>query len=633
MRASGGLAAGSGLVVLGALGVAAIAWAPLWTPPADADAASRHAYMVGIFEDPSARNPWARNGPNNGTWNAYVAAGEAPVLFDYSVKDDWIPALAADIPSPLQYDEELQLWRSTVRLKTGHYWSDGTPITARDVAFTFATLAQLGSTKLGGNYPTFAPEEVLSRVEALDDETVEFFLEKRDARYRAGVLRAPIVQRGYWEPHVKAALASTDPIQAIVNVDVVDEPVAGAFLQGTWERGSFVDRPINRRFSGRNRVQAVYANGAVRLDDGSGHTWEGYGTPEGPPSLTVATGPHLDSVHYRVFGTQAAGVLALQSGEVSLLLNPIGLSRGFEDQLRGTPGVSVISNPSNGIRFLGFNVRREPMRRQPFRQAVATLIDREFITEQVLQGAAYPLSSIVPPANVAWFNPGIKVPGAGMSRADRIREAVRLLESSGFSWSSKPVLAADGTLKQPGRGLRMPDGTPVRPLEILCPTEAYDAMRGAFATWTTRWMNDVGIPVRAVPLAFNVLLTRTSDQQDMDMWILGFSLSRYPTYLQAFFHSRYAGKRARNAGGYSSPEYDRLADAFLEEADDMVRAKELAFQLQERLNRDAPWIPLFDSPLVEAFRSDQVRYPATSMIGGLQMDPRYGFIDAVESAQ
>jgi len=64
-----------------------------------------------------------------------------------------------------------------------------------------------------------------------------------------------------------------------------------------------------------------------------------------------------------------------------------------------------------------------------------------------------------------------------------------------------------------------------------------------------------------------------------------------------------------------------------------VRAKELAFQLQERLNRDAPWIPLFDSPLVEAFRSDQVRYPATSMIGGLQMDPRYGFIDAVESAQ
>jgi ABC-type transport system substrate-binding protein len=220
-----------------------------------------------------------------------------------------------------------------------------------------------------------------------------------------------------------------------------------------------------------------------------------------------------------------------------------------------------------------------------------------------------------------------------MARADRIREAVRLLESGGFSWANKPVLAVDGSLTQPGRGLRMPDGTPVRPLELLAPTESYDAMRSAFATWTARWLNEVGIPVRTVPLAFNVLVSRTGDQQDMDMWILGFALPRYPTYLQAFFHSTYSGLRGRNAGGYSSPEYDRLADAFLEEADDMVRAKELAFQLQDLLNRDAPWIPLFDTPLVEAYRSDQVRYPATNMIGGLQVEPRSGFIDAVELVQ
>ena len=326
-------------------------------------------------------------------------------------------------------------------------------------------------------------------------------------------------------------------------------------------------------------------------------------------------------------------MLALQSGDVSLLLNSLGLSRGFEDQLRATPGISIVKNSANGIRFLGFNVRREPMQRQPFRQAVATLIDREFITDQVLQGAAFPLSSIVPPSNVAWFNPNITVPGNGMSRAARIREAVRLLESVGFSWASKPVIAQDGSLRQAGRGLRSPDGTPVRPLELLCPTEAYDAMRAAFATWTARWLNEVGIPVHVTPLAFNVLLSRTGDQQDMDMWMSGFALARYPTHLQSFFHSRYTGLRGRNAGGYSNPEYDRLADAFLDEADDMVRAKDLAFQLQEMLNREGPWIPLFDTPLTEAYRSDQVRYAATNMIGGLQGDPRFGFIDSVELAK
>ena len=62
-----------------------------------------------------------------------------------------------------------------------------------------------------------------------DDLTVEFSLKKRDARFRFGVLTgAPIVQRGFWEPHVKAALASPDPLKALFNVDTADEPVAVA---------------------------------------------------------------------------------------------------------------------------------------------------------------------------------------------------------------------------------------------------------------------------------------------------------------------------------------------------------------------------------------------------------------------
>jgi ABC-type transport system substrate-binding protein len=259
------------------------------------------------------------------------------------------------------------VWRSTVRLDRDRFWSDGTSISARDVAFTFSTFVAFGPTKLGGNVPAFAPEDLIDHVDAPDDFTVEFSLKKRDARFRFGILNAPIVQRGFWEPYVKAALATADPLKAILNVDVVDEPVAGAFLQGTWERGAFVDRPVNRRFSDKDSTQDMFANGAVRLHDSNGRSWTGYGDPVGAPAVRVATGPHVDGIHYRVFGTQAAGVLALQSGQVSLLLNPIGLEKGFQDQLQKESGISVISNLNNGIRFMGFNVRREPMRRLPFR--------------------------------------------------------------------------------------------------------------------------------------------------------------------------------------------------------------------------------------------------------------------------
>jgi ABC-type transport system substrate-binding protein len=543
-----------------------------------------------------------------------------------------MPALAVDAPTPLEQDPQSLLWRSTVRMRAGQVWSDGTPVTAHDVAFTFRAIAALDSTKLGGNFPAIAPPDVLDHVEPRDDYTVEFFLKRRDARYRFGLLTAPIFQRRFWEPHLEKALASNNPPQAMFDVNVADEPVFGSFLSGTWERGSFINRPANRRYPLRGAREQIYPNGAVRITDDE-HVWTGYGTPEGEADVEVAFGPHVDSVHYRIYGNQAAGVLALQAGQVDFLFNSLGLEKGFRDQLRTVPGVTLVENANNGIRYMAFNLRREPMRRLPFRQAVATLIDREFITERVLQGVATPLYSVVPPGNVFWYNPKVQRYGERLSRAERIREAVGLLEAGGFTWAQKPVLDATGALTTAGRGLRLPGGAPVPTLELLGPGEAYDPLRATFASWIERWLNEVGIPVRNNLTSFNVVVERVTDRQDFDMFILGWSLTIYPQYLNNFFHSRYAGPRGFNAQGYQNPEYDRLVEEFLAEADDMNRSRELAFGLQEYLARDLPYVVLFDTPLVEVYRSDRVRYPTTEGLGGIQgvqLSDRAGFIHAVQ---
>jgi ABC-type transport system substrate-binding protein len=625
----------AGLVVLASVGVVFILTSPRWAVPGQ-DADGRR-YMTGIFEDPSARNPWAIFGPNSSTWNTFVTAGAYPGLFGYTTERlDWIPRLAEDVPTPLQFDEQQKLWRSVVRLKRGILWSDGTPITAYDVAFTFDSIKKFGATNLGGNFPALAPDDVLSHVVAVDDYTVEFLMTKRDARYRFGILTAPIFHRGFWEPHVKTALVAEEPLKAIFEVDVVDEPVAGAFLRGTWERGSFVDRPVNRRRTPTVREEQLYPGGAVRLIDGEGKEWTGYGQPDGSPSLRVSNEPRADAVHYRVYGSLAAGVLALQAGEVSFLFNPLGLEKGFEDQLKGQPGITILRNPNNAIRFMGFNFRREPMRQLAFRQAVAALIDREFITQRVLQGVASPSRSVVPEANTAWYNPDVTEFGKGMSRGDRIREAVRILEAGGFSWASKPQVGPDGSLVRAGQGLRMPNGQPVRTIELLAPPESYDPLRATFAAWAERWLNEVGIPIRKTYLAFNVLMTRVNDQQEMDMWILGYSLTLYPSFLSSMFHSQYTSLRARNSAGYVSKEYDALVEEFLSEADDMVRARQLAFQLQEKLATDLPWLPLFETPVVEAYRSDQVIFPSTRGLGGIQRAQNGdmpGLIESIDLAQ
>lgn len=636
----GGATALTGLLGIAAAGLTLIVSAESWRAPLDPEAAGEEArrtsYVTAIFEDVTARNPWSVLGPNTTIWNSYVTADVHPTLFAYTTRRfDWVPHLAADLPTPLTQDEATGLWRSRVTLQDDWVWSDGTPITAHDVAFTFGAIAALGANTLGGNFPAIAPPDLLSGVQAIDDVTVEFALTRRDGRYNFGILTAPILQRGFWEPHLEAALATDDPARAIFDVDVVDEPVYGSFLYGTWERGAFVNRPANRRFSLRGAREILYPNGAVRLAHGD-HQWTGYGDPAEPPELEVVTGPFVDSVHYRIYGNQATAVLALQAGQIDFIFNSLGLERGFRDQLRGTPGVTLVENPSNGIRYMAFNLRREPMRRLPFRQAVAVLVDREFVTDRVLQGAATPLYSVVPSPNEFWFNPDVTVYGRGMTRAERIQEAVRILESAGFSWAQKPVLDAGGALVTPGRGLRLPGGEPVRPIELIGPGEAYDPLRATFASWIERWLNEAGIPVRTQLSAFNVVSDRVFDTQDFDMYILGWTLSIYPSYLDGFFHSRYTGLRGQNAMGYANPEFDARVEAFLSESDDMARARMLAFELQDFLARDLPYLVLFDTPIVEAYRSDHVRYPATEGLGGIQnvhLRERAGFIHAVQLVQ
>ena len=96
-------------------------------------------------------------------------------------------------------------------------------------------------------------------------------------------------------------------------------------------------------------------------------------------------------------------------------------------------------------------------------------------------------------------------------------------------------------------------------------------MRATFAIWIERWLNDVGIPARANLVGFNVIVDNLfSDtvQEDLDMWMLGWSLSLFPDYVEAFFNSRHAPENEEggyNWGGYANPEFDDLSFSLLSE--------------------------------------------------------------------
>ena len=592
------------------------------TPTAISDSEPK-VYRVGIAEDLTTTNYWAYIGPDGTVWNGYVLGGSKPVLYGYSAQRyDWIPSLAADFPSPLAEEvvDGETFWTTEVELKQGVMWSDGSEVTAEDFAFTAHTAVEL---QLTGSWPSIVDPEYFDRAEAIDPYNLKIYFKQKPglARWQFGLAFMPIFSKAYWEPVVDLARQKgelTEQQKALFAHVPDREPSAGGFLFDQWERGAFAEKAANDDyyFNGTEVIQ--YANGAYVASKSGAYEFTAFGDPTGTVTLEYTEGPYSESTIYSIYGSQDAAVLALKKGDIDFMLNPLGLSKGLRDQLTGEPGLTTIENASDGMRYLGFNFRKPPMDNRAFRQAVATLIDKEFLVDSILQGVAIPIYTTVPEGNGAWYNPDVPLIGKGLSRAERVAEAVRLLKEAGFSWATEPRMSEDGNfVEQLGQGLKMPDGEPVPPMELLSPSAGYDPLRSTFAIWIERWLNEVGIPLRANLTGFNVIVEKVFDQQDFDMWVLGWGLSPFPDYLEAFFHSKHSQLEGHNPGGYDNPEFDKLAEQLLTETD-LEAARQQVFEMQAFLAEDLPYVVLFDTPIVETYRSGRVEFPYTETWGGLQ---------------
>jgi ABC-type transport system substrate-binding protein len=178
------------------------------------------------------------------------------------------------------------------------------------------------------------------------------------------------------------------------------------------------------------------------------------------------------------------------------------------------------------------------------------------------------------------------------------------------------TLSADGKLYFYGAGDKTKDRMPT--VNFIYPNSAYDPRRALFGVQTEKWLNQIGVPVRGVPTGFNVIVTKVFDEQDFDVWSLGWSLGGLtpPDYLESFFHTRHTELGDDNPQGYSNPEVDALLDEFLKTLD-LNKARELVFKIQEILLVESPYVPLFDTVIVDAWRDDKVVYPFVERTQGI----------------
>lgn len=256
-------------------------------------------------------------------------------------------AESAEFTAPTEY---------TVVLKSGLKWANGNDLTASDVKFSFdrqlAIAADNGPSTLLYN---------LDSTEVKDDLTVVFHLKNANDQIWPQILSSPA------GPIVDEDVFSADSVTP--DKDIVD----------------------GEAFAGPYTISSYKFNELVQFK-----AYDGYdGLLEAPKTATI---------NLKYFADQSNMKLAVQEGDIDVATR--SLSATDIESLEGNDNVTVHKGPGGEIRYIVFNfdtmpfgaktAEADPAKSLAVRQAIADLIDRDAIANQVYKGTYLPLYSYVP---------------------------------------------------------------------------------------------------------------------------------------------------------------------------------------------------------------------------------------------
>jgi peptide/nickel transport system substrate-binding protein len=430
----------------------------------------------------------------------------------------------------------------TVRLRRDVHWHDGTQTTAADVVFTFTRAMDPA-----GAFPNAAYFQHWRGVEPLDSFTVRF----------------------RFAPHA-------DPLAGLPFTPVMPAHLLDSIAPERMRQAAFNRAPV-----GNGPFRFVEYRAGDRL------------VLAANPDFPVALGgpPNIERLIWRVIPEPAAQLIALQTGEVDLILSP--RSEQVRD-LDADPRLRAVIRPARQYAFVGWNGRRPPLDDPRVRQALTLAIDRQRIVQALRAG--YGELAVGPIGSYHW----------GYDRA---------LRPLPFSRdSARALLRAAGFHDRSGSGTLENDGGRTLAIELLIPP---DPMNRDLAELIRADLAAVGVRMTTRPTDGATLVgTITGTARDFDAVLIAWE-SDFRLNLRDIFHSDAAETGAFQLAGYRNPEVDALIDQAALEPD-RERALPMLHRLQQILREEQPWSFLYYYPDA---------YLASERVRDLEMDIRGAFVN------
>lgn len=365
-----------------------------------------------------------------------------------------------------------------IHLRHGIKWSDGKPITADDVVFTwqniifdgFGNTSTRDSIIIDGKLPT---------VKKIDDYTVEFKTPQPFAPF-IRMLSTSIAPKHIFEPAVKKGKEYFETFLS-TNIDPKILVTSGAFKLKEYV-------PAQRVVFERNPNYYMINKNNQKL-------------------------PYLDKLVYLIVGDINNEVLKFEGGELDTIgLQGANVARFKELEKHSNFKVYNLG-PDTGTMFVSFNLNNRKdkngkyfvdLKKQRwfqdknFRQAVDYAIDRKNMVLNIANGLAAPLYT-AESLNSIYLNKNLKP-------YDRnIEQSKDLLKKSGYWWDKKGHL-----MDKFGNHV-----------EFNLFTNAGNTEREAIGVMVKQDLEDLGMKINFKPIEFNSLVNKLVNTSDWDIVIMG----------------------------------------------------------------------------------------------------------------
>ena len=488
---------------------------------------------IGWAQDPKTLNPFV--GVNEEEYTIWALNWELLINFN---PEDLTPA--PGIAESWDVSEDSKT--ITFHLVKDAKWSDGKPITSKDVKFSLEVLGDNGLLFTGYT-------SNVEKIKTPDDETVVLEMKRPDARMIGGLYIYILPEHIWGKVPVDELTGAYQPKTPLVG--------SGPYIVTEFTRGRIVRMETNPEWRGE--------------------------------------APGFEELQFIRYGSQDAVERALTLGEIDFITE---VEPATFERLGNQEGIETINSPTYAFTELSFNMCSEAdcpdakfnpaVQDKTIRQAVAYGIDRERINAIATQNTAFVAHGLLP----SFYKDFYEVPELDYPYDPEM--ANQILDEAGWELNEDGVREKDGEVASFDLYARSESPYTVQMAKLIAEETEEIGIEFNVKIVSTDKLTELTIRKE-----------NGKPAPEFDTFIWGWGGDPYdPSYLLGLMTSDQIG--SSSDAFYSNPEYDKLFEEQLTLVGDDQKdeRREVIQEMIAILQEDLPYIVLTYDPDLEAYNSD-----------------------------